>query len=64
MTTTPEDASDLSGHRVLTREDAKALGREIARAAGRPETQDDNPSNLPPNRAQQGEESSRSHHRR
>lgn len=34
---TPEGFSGL--HRVLTGEEAKAMGQEIARAAGRPEAQ-------------------------
>lgn len=38
---TPEEFSGL--HRVLTGEDAKAMGQEIARAAGRPEAQSDSP---------------------
>ena len=47
---TPEGFSGL--HRVLTGEDAKAMGQEIARAVGRPEAQG---TDLPPGRVQPSE---------
>lgn len=55
---TPERFSGL--HRVLTGEDAKAMGQQIARAAGRPETQS---AGLRPGRIQPTEEPSRGPHR-
>lgn len=55
---TPEGSSGL--HRVLTGEDAKAMGQEIARAAGRPEAQS---AGLRPGRKQPTEDPSRGPHR-
>lgn len=55
---TPEEFSGL--HRVLTGEDAKAMGQEIARAADRPGAQS---AGLRPGRVQPSEEPSRGSHR-
>ena len=55
---TPEGFSGL--HRVLTGEDAKALGHEIARAAGRSEAQG---TDLSPDRVQPSEGPSHSPNR-
>lgn len=47
-------------HRVLTGEEAKAMGKEIARAAGRPEAQSAGPR---PGHIQPSDEPSRGPHR-
>lgn len=55
-----EEPAGSSNHEVLDGEAAKALGQEIARAAGRPEVQG---GTVPPDHAQPGEESPRDPHR-
>ncbi len=55
---TPEGFAGL--HRMLTGEDAQAMGQEIARAAGRPEAQS---AGLRPGRIQPSEKPSRGPHR-